>query len=76
MINVGCIPATPIAVKLRAIALVVVDTDPTPRIVVIVCIAVCTIGSAKSKLHQVPPNTRRLADPVIEREEGIVQSET
>jgi hypothetical protein len=46
MTNVVCIPATSVVVKLRAIALVVVDLDPAPRIAVIVCIAVCTIDGA------------------------------
>lgn len=71
------IPATPVAVKLRPIALVVVDMDPTPRIAVSVCVAVRTTDDAEFNLHQVPPNTQRFdkPDPDIEREEGIVQSE-
>jgi len=40
------IPATPVAVKLRPIALVVVDMDPTPRIAVSVCVAVRTTDDA------------------------------
>lgn len=40
------IPATPVAVKLRAIALVVVDMDPTPRIAVSVRVAVRTTDDA------------------------------
>jgi hypothetical protein len=77
MSDIQDIPAAPVVVEIRTIALVVIDLDPASCIASGIRVAIIACGGTEIQFyqHHKTLETRPMADPVIGREAGIWQSE-